>query len=101
MREPILILGTPRSGTSMTAGVFHQHGVWVGSCRPGSNRNPKGFFENKKIKNILMERYPKAIAEGHPIEPSVGNGMRAQVEAALIKDKYPGGPWLWKGSVRY
>lgn len=28
LRDPILIMACPRSGSSMTAGLFHLHGVW-------------------------------------------------------------------------
>ena len=29
-RDPILIAAPPRSGTTMLAGLFYKHGVWVG-----------------------------------------------------------------------
>lgn len=97
--EPILILAMPRSGSSMTAGIFAKHGVWTGTCRPGTGRNPKGFFEGVAIKQALMKRYPALVHDGrlgwHDI------AFRPLVEQLIAEDGYRGGPWLWKGSAMY
>ena len=47
----------PRSGSSLTAGIFSQHGVWTGRCRPADTYNPKGFFENLDIKKLLLKHF--------------------------------------------
>jgi len=58
---PILIAGPPRSGTTMLAGLLHQHGVWVGHARttryPGSNSNFGS--ENIDIKGIMKREAKK------------------------------------------
>ncbi len=51
--RPLLLLSAGRSGSSMVAGILAAHGIWTGNCRPGNQYNPKGFFENTKIKNHL------------------------------------------------
>ena len=49
----VLIIGASRSGTSMTAGLFSQHGVFFGNCmEPHKTKNPKGYFENKWLKSV-------------------------------------------------
>ncbi|WP_165856737.1 hypothetical protein [Marinobacter sp. JSM 1782161] len=48
--RPLFITGASRSGTSMTAGLFAQHGLWFGPCMKASRINPKGFFETQFIK---------------------------------------------------
>ena len=48
----VLIVGASRSGTSMTAGLFAQHGVWFGDCMGPAKINRKGFFENRALKRI-------------------------------------------------
>ena len=55
---PVFITGLPRSGTSMTAGILAELGIFTGPTIPGGDANPKGFFENiiireKIIKGIL------------------------------------------------
>lgn len=44
--RPVFITGAARSGTSMTSGLFGQHGVWFGPCMPAARVNPKGFWES-------------------------------------------------------
>jgi hypothetical protein len=48
----VVILGASRSGTSMTAGLFAQHGVFFGTCMAADDRNPKGYFENRWWKQV-------------------------------------------------
>ena len=48
--RPLFITGAARSGTSMTSGLFAEHGVWFGPCMKASKINPKGFFETEFIK---------------------------------------------------
>ena len=54
-QDPILIAASPRSGTTMLAGLLHYHGVWVGRSRttmyPGTNS--EFGSENIDIKNIM------------------------------------------------
>ena len=56
-QDPILIAAPPRSGTTMLAGLFHYHGVWVGRARtsqfPWTNSNFGS--ENIDIKSVMKE----------------------------------------------
>lgn len=108
IERPILILAMPRSGSSMTAGIFAQHGVWTGRCRgPDPKINAKGFFENSAIKHALIRRYGKLTLARRETaferEPDVDLDphFRNDVESILLAEGYAGGPWLFKFSALY
>ena len=66
----VIILGSGRSGTSMTAGLLAQAGYFMGvSPNPTRLSNPKGQFEDRDI-NLLNE---DILA---PITESFGQGQR-------------------------
>jgi GT2 family glycosyltransferase len=79
----VIVLGSGRSGTSMTAGLLAQSGYFMGK-RPNPSRvgNPKGQFEDGEI-NELNE----AILA--PVSGSMGRGRgwlaRVPVNAAIPK----------------
>lgn len=52
------VTGPSRSGTSMVAGLFAQHGVFFGTCTQPNEYNPKGFFENVWFKRVIQEGAP-------------------------------------------
>lgn len=54
-RQPIFIVSTGRSGSSMVAGLFNRAGMWVGECVKGSPDNPSGFYENKRLRDGLAK----------------------------------------------
>lgn len=54
-KRPIFVLGLPRSGTSMVAGLVKEFGVWAGTTVQGGPANPKGFFENRPIRENLIK----------------------------------------------
>lgn len=54
--RPIFIVGLPRSGTSTIAGCFQACDVWTGTTIPGSEANPKGFFEHSRIREDIVKR---------------------------------------------
>lgn len=99
MIDPILIMATPRSGSSMTAGIFAAHGVWTGRVREGEGRNPKGFFESRTIRAHIVEHFGRRVKSGRVCERLAG--WRARIEPLLEAEGYDGGPWLWKGSAIY
>ncbi len=55
MREPILITGCARSGTSMTAGVVNICGGWGGQMSGPTPNNKKGMFENAVIRDAMIK----------------------------------------------
>lgn len=54
----VLIVGPPRSGTSVTARILHEKlGVCMGhNLVPGNEGNPKGFYEDFKYVDIIKRR---------------------------------------------
>ena len=84
--QPIIILGSPRSGTSLTASIFAAHGVWTGTSRDSDQWNPHGYYEN------ILLHVPRLTA-GH------GDGLSTELVYDLITDDgYQGGAWLVKHS---
>lgn len=76
----IVVLGSPRSGTSLVSGLLVEHGVWAGECRAADERNPRGYFENVGLRALRVS----------------GRVTRRTVKAELAKQGYDGGPWLVK-----
>lgn len=99
-QDPILIAGPPRTGTTMTAGLLHYHGVWVGRSRttmyPGTNSDFGS--ENRDIKKIL-KHYARSLGCGHwePSFPDFGSDLpfKKQIEHFVPEDA----PWLVKTSL--
>lgn len=56
MSDGVWVLGPSRSGTSMLAGLFARHGVFFGECVPGDEDNPKGYWENRWLKQRMRSR---------------------------------------------
>ena len=54
--RPIFIVGLPRSGTSLIAGCFQICGAWTGTTIPGTEANPKGFYEHSLIREGIVKR---------------------------------------------
>lgn len=99
MENPIIILACPRSGSSMTAGLFAQHGVWVGICRGGNENNPKGYFENTLIKKQIKTLFGIELLRDAPILPDPA--FMPEVYRIRDSQNYTGGPWLVKHSALY
>jgi hypothetical protein len=81
MQEPIIILGIPRSGTSLISGLFCIHGVFFGECREADRHNPKGYFENKKISAIKRNNSGNYVY------------TRKEIRDILVSDGYTSGLW--------
>lgn len=54
----------------MTAGLFAQHGCWTGRCKPGDERNARGYYENLDVKEDLLRRWGRAKREGYFPRPT-------------------------------
>ena len=62
-----LVLGSGRSGTSLTAGCLANAGYFMGTrLLPPSPTNPKGFFESQDINDINEERLATVVARRVP-----------------------------------
>lgn len=98
--RPIILLGAPRSRTSLTAHIFHAHGCWVGNYKAGDNNNPNGYYENRDFKKAIVARAGRAcVHEGYVCQPDPGwEGVARDV---LRDTGYEGGPWIVKHSAMY
>jgi hypothetical protein len=69
-REFVLVIGAGRSGTSLTAGVFHRLGFDVPQPEVEANKtNPRGFGEPRWVVNFhakLMLRYGVDLLDARP-----------------------------------
>ena len=69
-REFVLVIGAGRSGTSLTAGVFHRLGFDVPQPEVEANKtNPRGFGEPRWVVNFhakLMQRYGVDLLDARP-----------------------------------
>lgn len=105
-KSPIFILGLPRSGTSMIAGILGICGAWTGSTVPaGSPANPKGFFEHTDIREHVTKQIltrlgcdPLGVRRLPPVNLEVEVPNLADVTREIIeRDGYKhDAPWLYK-----
>jgi hypothetical protein len=51
MTSPIVVVGHPRSGTSLVCGLLNRAGVWFGPHEPEVT-NPTGTFENEQLRRL-------------------------------------------------
>jgi len=98
--RPIVILGTPRSFTSLTAGIFRDHGVWFGKCREYTEFAPTGSCENARMKRILKSE----LGAGLVLRGELAHSFEEWDEKilAVMKDEgYLDGPLGFKHSAVY
>lgn len=96
--RPTFILAQPRSGSSLTAGIFAEHGVWTGKCQSGTKANPKGHFENLAMKKVMKARYPGVPERGIATPDSMLHHAFADI---MEHQGYRDGPWLFKCTALY
>ena len=96
--DPILVTGTPRSGTSMTAGILRRCGAWCGKV--------DGSFENTDIRDSVMTPWfdllgadprcqrPLPNIETMDSHPLAGLARRMEMFAKF--QGYRHGPWFYK-----
>jgi hypothetical protein len=111
MPKNAVILGMPRSGTSLTANVFVRKGYHVGESRlpffqDGDDHNPFGYFEADDVveKNVELfrrvdyrfyntwrfERLPRAAAE------AIWQLVPSAEDRRFIEAYARHAPWVWK-----
>lgn len=54
-RKVVVVLGAPRGGTSVTAGLLSVLGVDMGNLRGSTPKNPKGLFEDRDFLALIRE----------------------------------------------
>ena len=94
----ILLLSAGRSGTSMIANIFADHGVWIGDCDGPDVFNRRGYFTNKTITQIIRNTYGTDYGPELPAEKP---GFIADVCDALEVQGYQGGKILVKTHSYY
>lgn len=106
MKEPILITGCARSGTSMVAGVINICGAFGGTMSGPNSNNQKGMFENNRIRQSIVKPYFRQL-EVDPLGqyplPDVDTlpiprQWRKRVEMVMHEQGYKDGPWMYKGA---
>lgn len=97
--KPIILLSMPRSGSSMVAGLFANHGLWTGTLEKPNHLNPKGFFENVLIKRFLIQKYGHIVRK--EVNPSYYSGFENDIKNLLKKDGLKGEQWMYKVSALY
>jgi hypothetical protein len=105
INSPVFILGVPRSGTSLVTGLLALNGLWVGQTLQGDEANPKGYFENIRLReNINKGLLTRLGADRSGVQsfppmtglPRVPN-LRKVVFEMITEEGYNGsGPWGFK-----
>ncbi len=100
----ICIIGTPRSGTSLTARILNLSGVYLGpesEMRPAGSWNPRGFWENRRV-IALNRRLLKSLDRDGLDPPRLPPGWADSValsgeraEARALLEETFGGHRLW------
>ena len=106
-----IILGMPRSGTSMTAALFARQGYFLAAepdeeLRPGDANNPGGYFEAKGLVERNATLLRRAGFEGHntwlfqPIDDGQRDALRELAptpeDQAFANGYAQHRPWIWK-----
>lgn len=106
-----LIIGMPRSGTSLTASVLAKKGYYVGGSRlsslqHGDDHNPFGYFEADDVVERNVEIFRRV---GFPFQntwqlemlPDAAAGAiwdlaPTDADREFVADYHARSPWLWK-----
>jgi len=94
-----IVLGCPRSGTSLAAGVLHRSGVKMGyRFGDGSDANLLGFYENLDFADLNIQILKTMdIAYLAPVPPAeMTNAVQIEIELAAAIVKNASGDWGWK-----
>lgn len=106
MPSPILITGAARSGTSMIAGAIHLCGAFGGLMSGPNINNPKGMFENHRIREQLTKPYLRGLGVDplgqwplpDPDRLAIPSDWRHRVEQVFLAEGYKSGPLFYKGA---
>jgi len=94
-----IVLGCPRSGTSLLAGVLHHSGVKMGyRFGDGSDANLLGFYENLDFADLNIQILKTMnVAYLAPVPAAeVTNAAQIEMEIAAAIVKNASGDWGWK-----
>jgi len=107
----VIVVGMPRSGTSMVAGIFARHGYFAAEdpdaeLREGDSNNPFGYWEAESLTTANADIF---AAAGYPEHNSwLGAAAPADLAASIRRLEPMDGhrdlvatydarsPWMWK-----
>lgn len=111
MAKDVIVVGMPRSGTSLTASIFARHGYHVGSIRRGRYRegdehNPFGYFEADDLVRRNAQLFGRVGFPHHNtwLFDRMSDEQRRRIAALDIEScdmelvaRYAASrPWMWK-----
>ena len=106
MRDPIIITGAARSGTSLTTGIIDICGGFGGKVTGPTLYNEKGQFENTHVREDIVKPYLVRLGVDRLAQrplPDVNKlipfpELRKEVEDTFIREGYSdnGRPWYYK-----
>lgn len=106
--KSVIVLGAPRSGTSMTAGMLSLLGVWMGDVRKPDPLNPKGYFEDSDFLALADDIMRAADPRSNGFRPPAAEAIRRQKDLfneriqKLVKAKMRDAHspvWGWKATA--
>lgn len=70
LQNPIIVLGSHRSGTSAVAGILHHLGVYMGdNFQEPNDANPKGYWEDPEFSEVNEHIYDSLKGSPHESRP--------------------------------
>ena len=82
--DPVLVIGTGRSGTSIVAGMLYRMGVYMGEYfRPPDEHNPFGYYEDRDFNSL----FNKAATDNDELD------FRLNLERLIITRRAMYRPW--------
>lgn len=104
----ILILGCPRSGTSMLTGLFANQGIYIGGrAHQPTISNPKGYFETRginELNNRIISKYlewPMMNRLRHYVSQNFNVDVRAFAFASPLKHEVKVLPAYLSNAMKY
>lgn len=107
MPKNAVIVGMPRSGTSLIASIFARHGYYTGDdCRPADHFNPTGYWEcdalveaNGRILQSSGFAHDnswmyEALSSSHLA--ALGRMQAGEADRDLLSRFSSRAPWVWK-----
>lgn len=76
--KTVVILGAPRSGTSMTAGILSRMGVDLGRLRKPDAENPRGYYEDWDFIKLMINIFRAVDGDANGFNPPHLEGILSQ-----------------------